>query len=107
RSSGGATISADGRFVAFASDATNLVAGDTNSATDVFVRDLQVGVTRRVSVATGGGQADGISFYGVISADGGHIAFLPNSDTLSWGTPNRANDVFVRDQFGDSASQPR
>ena len=52
------SISADGRFVAFLSDATNLVPGDTNGAGDVFVRDRQTGTTERVSVGPGGVQAD-------------------------------------------------
>src|SRR5689334_221677 len=53
------TISADGRFVAFLSEATNLVPGDTNGMADVFVRDLQAGTTERVNVATDGTQANG------------------------------------------------
>ena len=55
-------ISADGRFVAFASDATNLVPGDTNGSIDVFVRDRQTGTTRRVSLGPGGVQGDGVSY---------------------------------------------
>ena len=54
-------ISADGRFVAFNSDATNLVPGDTNGADDVFVRDRQTGTTQRVSVGPGGVQGNGDS----------------------------------------------
>src|SRR5437867_2845951 len=51
-------ISADGRFMAFASDATNLVAGDSNGLIDVFVRDRVAGTTERVSVATGGAEGN-------------------------------------------------
>ena len=54
----GPAISADGRFVAFESDATNLVPGDTNDASDIFVRDRQTGTTRRVSVSSGGAQGN-------------------------------------------------
>ena len=57
--SGTPAISADGRFVAFYSEATNLVPGDTNGASDVFVRDRQTGTTRRVSVSSGGAQGNG------------------------------------------------
>src|SRR5512139_4030823 len=52
------SISADGRYVAFYSNANNLVAGDTNSSRDIFVRDRQTGQTTRVSVASGGTQAN-------------------------------------------------
>ncbi|MEV6487229.1 hypothetical protein AB0M20_01125, partial [Actinoplanes sp. NPDC051633] len=55
------TISADGRHVAFVSGASDLVPGDTNGAEDIFVRDLDTGVTERVSVASSGAQADGYS----------------------------------------------
>ena len=63
-----ASISADGRHVAFASGASNLVAGDTNHRRDVFVRDLRSGTTRRVSVATNNAQGDDQSFEPSISA---------------------------------------
>src|SRR5690606_31392716 len=68
-------ISADGRYVAFVSDATNLVGGDTNEDFDVFVRDLQTGVTERVSVSTSGEQANGDSAQQpAISPDGRFVA---------------------------------
>src|SRR5690606_21221970 len=53
-----ARVSDDGRFVVFASDASNLVAGDANGARDIFLRDMQAGTTVRVSVATGGAEAN-------------------------------------------------
>ena len=68
-------MSADGRYVAFGSDASNLVPGDTNHAGDVFVRDRRSGTTERVSVATGGTQANGASVSPAISADGRYVAF--------------------------------
>src|SRR5215208_5655648 len=71
----GPAISADGRFVAFASDASNLVPDDTNNAIDVFVRDRQTGKTRRVSVSSGGAQGNNTSFNQVISSDGRFVAF--------------------------------
>jgi hypothetical protein len=52
------SVSADGRFVAFASDADNLVPADTNGVRDVFIRDRLTGSTQRVSVATDGTEAD-------------------------------------------------
>src|SRR5438445_4515324 len=78
----GSALSADGRFVAFDSDASDLVAGDTNGVSDVFVHDRQTGTTERVSVASGGAQGNGIS--GIVSAScrqaveahGGAIAFV-------------------------------
>ncbi|MBL8142096.1 MAG: hypothetical protein JNM38_13355 [Acidobacteria bacterium] len=73
--SGGGSISADGRYIAFHSDATNLVAGDTNASHDAFVHDRLTGVTTRVSVTTSGGEDMGYSQYPVISADGRFVAF--------------------------------
>jgi hypothetical protein len=64
-------ISAGGRFVAFASEASDLVRGDTNAAEDVFVRDRLAGMTRRVSVASSGQQANGSSFAVAIRRMGG------------------------------------
>ena len=95
-------ISADGRFVAFESDATNLVPGDTNNAADVFVRDRLAGVTRRVSLSTNGGQGDGASrdtFGPAISADGRYVAFSSFASNLVPGDTNNAADVFVRDRL--------
>ncbi len=92
-------ISADGRFVAFYSGATNLVSGDTNGTTDVFVHDRQTGTTERVSVATGGGQADNGSFGPpAISADGRFVAFYSNATNLVGGDTNSKYDIFVHDR---------
>src|SRR4051795_13288550 len=71
----GASISANGRFVAFGSFASNLVPGDTNGTCDVFVRDLQTGATGRVSVDGAGSQANGCSGAPAISNDGRFVAF--------------------------------
>jgi Tol biopolymer transport system component len=93
-------ISADGRFVAFFSFASNLVAGDTNGAPDVFVRNLAAGTTGRVSVSSGRGvQGNGASEYGTaISADGRFVAFGSSASNLVVGDTNRQADVFVRDR---------
>ena len=92
------TISADGRFVVFISAASNLVSGDTNGVADVFVRDRQAGTTSRVSVAAGGGQANGTSFDPSISADGRFVAYSSAASNLVPGDGNDTNDVFVLDR---------
>lgn len=89
-------ISADGRFVAFISGATNLVRGDTNGKPDVFVRDRARGVTRRVSVGPSRRQSNGSSFSPVISANGRIVAFTSDASNLVAGDTNATNDVFVR-----------
>ena len=91
-------LSADGRFVAFISDATNLVPGDTNGLTDVFVRDRQTGTTRRVSVGPGGVQSDGNSQFPALSADGRFVAFWSQATNLVPTDTNGTADVFVRDR---------
>jgi Tol biopolymer transport system component len=97
-------ISADGRFVAFDSYASNLVAGDTNGCHDIFVRDRQSGTTERVSVATGGGQGNNQSYFPSISADGRYVAFESNATNLVPGDTNGFGDVFIRDrQSGTTA----
>src|SRR5438270_582443 len=94
--SDGPSISADGRFVAFLSSATNLVAGDTNGARDVFVRDRKAGKTRRVSVDSHGAQGKGASFVPSISANGRFVAFSAVANNLVGGDTNTVSDVFVR-----------
>jgi Tol biopolymer transport system component len=89
-------ISADGRFVAFVSDATNLVPGDTNFSTDVFVRDRAKGVTERVSVGPGGVQANDVSFFPSLSADGRFVAFQSGATNLVPG--DTGGGIYVRDR---------
>ena len=98
----GASISADGRFVTFASSASNLVPGDTNQATDVFVRDRLADTTTRISVDSAGAQAIGYSQEPVISADGSFVAFHSNAGNLFPGDNNYANDIFVHDRRAES-----
>ncbi len=93
-----ATISSDGRTVAFASDATNLVADDANEQRDVFVHELETGRTERISVASDGSEADGPSDFPSISADGSHIAFVSRASNLVPGDRNGVPDVFVVDR---------
>jgi Tol biopolymer transport system component len=91
-------ISADGRYVAFESNASNLVAGDTNDRRDVFVRDRATGTTRRVSVSSSGTQANSRSMSPAISADGRYVAFNSDARNLVAGDTNRAQDVFVHNR---------
>ena len=99
----GVSISADGRFVAFTSQASNLVLGDTNEMRDIFVHDRQSGETTRVSVASDGTQADGNSFYASISADGRYVAFASDASNLIVSDTNGMYDVFIHDrQMGET-----
>ncbi|MBA2715959.1 MAG: PD40 domain-containing protein [Propionibacteriales bacterium] len=91
-------MSANGRYVVFTSGAARLVAGDTNRSTDVFVRDRKTDVTRRVSVTTGGSQANNDSFQPTISADGRYVAFASEARNLVAHDSNGTADVFVRDR---------
>lgn len=90
-------ISPDGRYVAFSSVGSNLVAGDTNAVSDVFVRDIAAGTTTRVSVTNGGAQADKASDQPAASRDGRYVAFRSDATNLVAGDSNGAGDVFVRD----------
>ena len=76
-------VSADGRYVAFDSHASNLVVGDTNGAVDVFVHDRHTGATERVSVDGSGNQGDGHSYYSAMSADGRYVAFESHASNLA------------------------
>ena len=94
----GSSVSADGRYVAFDSYASNVVPGDSNSSSDVFVRDLQTGATTRVSVSSAGAEANGDSLFASISADGRYVAFHSLASNLVVGDTNGVNDVFVHDR---------
>jgi hypothetical protein len=98
-------ISADGRYVAFRSDASTLVAGDTNGFGDEFVRDTTTGATTRVSVATDGTQANEHSHGAGISADGRYVSFASMASNLVAGDTNGASDVFVRDQVAGTTTR--
>ena len=90
------SISVDGRYVAFQSQARNLVSGDTNGAWDIFVHDLQTGTTARVSTASDGTEANGHSQGASISADGCYVAFTSGAANLANGDANEKNDIFIR-----------
>jgi len=89
------SISADGRAVAFASFATNMVADDTNGLLDVFLRRRDQQTTTRLSVGPDGAQGDGLSFAPVVSADGALVVFSSEAGNLVRGDSNRTRDVFV------------
>ncbi|MEG3973280.1 calcium-binding protein, partial [Microcoleus sp. herbarium8] len=91
------SISADGRFVAFSSRASNLVSGDTNNSDDIFVRDLSTNTTTRVSVDSAGNQTIGGSGSPSISADGRFVGFISFASNLVPGDTNNRSDIFVRD----------
>ena len=81
-SSDSPALSDDGRYVVFASDASNLVSGDNNASRDIFLRDRQSSITTRVSVSSLGAQADFDSDLPYISGDGRYITFLSGADNL-------------------------
>ena len=98
------SVSDDGRFVAFASDASNLVAGDDNIARDIFAQDRTTGGTELVSIATDGTQGNTTS--GTItagpprlSADGRYVVFSSSANNLVESDNNAADDIFVRDRL--------
>jgi Tol biopolymer transport system component len=99
-------ISADGRTVAFASRATNLVARDRNRSSDIFVYDVDSGGVALVSRATSGGSANGASFNPAISADGRFVVFQSDASDMACGRNcrpamediNLLPDVFIFDR---------
>jgi Tol biopolymer transport system component len=92
-----ASISDDGRYVAFVSDAPDLVADDTNLRTDVFVHDRQTGATTRVSVNLTGVEGNNNSNNPSISADGSSVAFVSDATNLVGDDTNGVPDIFVDD----------
>lgn len=101
-------VSDDGRYVAFLSQASNLVSGDTNNRLDVFRRDRQTGTTVRVSVGDAGQEGDKNSLGLAMSADGRFVAFSSDATNLVAGDANGVPDVFVWDaQTGTSTCVSR
>ncbi len=92
------TTSADGRFIAFTSTATNLVQDDTNQRPDVFVYDRTNQSIERVSIASSGAQANRDSYASEISADGRYITFTSHATNLVPDDTNNSTDIFVRDR---------
>lgn len=91
------SISGDGRFVVFESVGTNLVAGDTNSQSDVFMKDMVTGQTTRVSTSASGQQGNDYSNSARISSNGKYVGFISYATNLVAGDTNVARDAFVKD----------
>ena len=100
-----ASISADGRWVAFESSSTNLVPGDTNNWPDVFVVDRTSGAIERVSVSSAGAQAVLGGNSPSISADGRFVAFTSISGDLVSGDTNGVRDIFLRDRTAGTTTR--
>jgi Tol biopolymer transport system component len=97
-------ISFYGRYVAFDSDADNLVDSDNNGANDVFVRDREAGQTTRVSLSSSGSEGNGASYSSSISSDGRYVAFFSDASNLVDSDSNGSSDVFVHDrQTGETS----
>lgn len=97
-----ASLSADGRYVAFQSTASNLAASDTDTIQDIFVFDRQTGGVELISVSTSGVKSNGTSYRPSISADGRYVVFTSLGNNLVAGDitdTNSVNDVFVRDRI--------
>lgn len=98
-------ISGDGRYVAFVSEGTNLVPGDTNWLADIFVHDRASETTSRVSVGTAGAQANGVSADPVISTDGRWVAFVSRASNLVPNDTNGVDDIFLHDRQTGTTSR--
>jgi Tol biopolymer transport system component len=94
-----ASISGDGRYVAFVSLATNLVLGDTNNVREVFVRDRTRHTTIRVAMSDAGLQGNKLSVMPALSRDGSVVVFASDASNLVLGDTNRDTDVFLRHLF--------
>lgn len=88
-------ISVNGRFAAFTSEASNLVAHDTNGVADVFVRDRKTGKNELASAGPGGAQSNGFNSGGEMSANGRFVAFSSEASNLVLDDTNGVSDVFV------------
>jgi Tol biopolymer transport system component len=87
-------INADGRYVVFESDSTNLIPQDTNNSWDIFIKDMQTGQISPCSVSAQGEIGNGYSMWPTISADGRYVAFVSSSTNLVTGDNNRQDDIF-------------
>jgi Ca2+-binding RTX toxin-like protein len=90
-------FSPNGRYVVFESDASNLVAGDTNGKPDIFLKDLSTGAVTRLSTASDGTQANDASYDAHVSADGRYVVFDSYATNLVAGDSNQKSDIFLKD----------
>lgn len=97
-----ASQSDDGRYVAFTSADSTLVAGDTNGAADVFVLDVQTNVVERVSIATSGAEANESSTSPTISADGRYVAYVSRATNLDARDTTSVEDIYIRDRLAST-----
>ncbi len=95
-------ISSSGRYIAFESNASNLVAGDTNRQRDIFVRDWYRGTTARISLSAAGVQSNNQSVVASISAHGRYVVFTSGASNLVSNDTNGYPDVFLRDRDTDA-----
>lgn len=100
-----ASISADGRFIAFESYATNLVPNDTNGTADVFLKDMQTGAIERVSVSSGSVEGNGPSLSPSISADASRIVFETEASNLVPMDANGYQDICLRDRLAGTTER--
>ena len=100
-----ASLSADGRYVAFSSTATNLAPGDTDDGNDVYVRDRQLGTTTLVSVSSAGVKGDSGGWLPTFSADGRFVSFNSESTNLVPNDTNGRIDLFVRDLLSNQTTR--
>jgi hypothetical protein len=98
-------ITDDGRYVAFQSDARNLLPGGTNGRQHIYVRDRVAGTTELVSMSTAGVQADNLNDIGNLSGDGRFAVFISYASNLVPGDSNGSPDVFVRDRHAGTTSR--
>lgn len=95
-------ISADGRYIVFTSDASNIVSGDTNAVQDIFVRDRKLGTTTLLSKSSSGALANNSSVRPTISCDGSYVAFTSTATNLVVGDTNGVQDVFLVDRVANN-----
>lgn len=102
------SISKDGRYIIFSTNATNLVANDTNNSSDIFLHDRQTKNTELVSIINGSAQPGGgsiLGFNNAASSDGRYIVFTSSANTLVTGDNNISDDIFVRDRLSSSTQR--
>ncbi|MEG4519824.1 DUF4347 domain-containing protein, partial [Microcoleus sp. AT9_A5] len=99
------SISADGRYVVFGSEASNLVTGDTNGTSDIFLRDTLNNTTTRLSLDSAAAEGDSESYQPSISADGRYVVFGSYASNLVTGDTNGTDDIFLRDTLMNTTTR--